>query len=65
MSVLYVKLYRFAHKPETKEAFVRARDAALRNTSPQENEIIWHTVRPCFANYFQPEKGAPACIGFG
>jgi hypothetical protein len=41
MSVLYVKLYRFAHKPETKEAFVSARDAALRSTSPQENEIIW------------------------
>jgi hypothetical protein len=36
----YGKLYRFAHEPETKEAFVRAHDAALRSTSQQENEII-------------------------
>jgi ABC-type nitrate/sulfonate/bicarbonate transport system substrate-binding protein len=41
----YSKLYRFVHKPEAKEAFFRARSAALRSTTPQESEILWQFLQ--------------------
>ena len=41
----YGKLYRFVHKPEAKEAFFKARDAALRSTTPQENEVMWQYLQ--------------------
>jgi len=41
----YAKLYRFVHKPEAKEAFFKARSAALKKTSDNENEILWRYLQ--------------------
>lgn len=41
----YGKLYRFIHKPEAKDAFFKARIAALKTTSPEENESMWRYVQ--------------------
>jgi ABC-type nitrate/sulfonate/bicarbonate transport system substrate-binding protein len=41
----YGKLYRFIHKPEAKEAFIKARIAALKTTSSEENESMWRYVQ--------------------
>ena len=41
----YAKLYRFVHKPEAKDAFFKARSAALKKTSDNENEILWRYLQ--------------------
>ena len=55
----YGKLYRFVHKPEAKEAFFKARSAALKKTSENENEILWRYLqkyKPYAANLALAEE---------
>jgi ABC-type nitrate/sulfonate/bicarbonate transport system substrate-binding protein len=41
----YCKLYRYVQSPDSKDAFVRARVAALSNTDPQEGESEWKFIQ--------------------
>jgi len=55
----YGKLYRFVHKPEAKDAFFKARIAALKKTSDNENEILWRYLqkyKPYAANLTLTEE---------
>jgi ABC-type nitrate/sulfonate/bicarbonate transport system substrate-binding protein len=41
----YCKLYRYVQSPDSKDAFIRAREAALNNTDPQEGESEWKFIQ--------------------